>query len=170
MDGLNEKLFERDFCQNGGSKKLVMMLIVVLLAFVLFIVPPLFLDGQTRNPIIICFQEMGVIHDICQLEESLRIGSTSDLKRSLLDKIDAGQFFEAFKRTPEGSLPWCDPWGHCYLYRHRGSRAHAKDFIVWSLGPNGINEYGRGDDVILPFPDWGGWIEDEYRHTQLFVR
>jgi len=36
-----------------------------------------------------------------------------------------------------------DPWGHAYAYSTDGK----DDYKLWSLGPNGIDEKGAGDDI-----------------------
>jgi hypothetical protein len=36
-----------------------------------------------------------------------------------------------------------DPWGHAYAYSTDGK----DDYKIWSIGPNGIDEHGAGDDV-----------------------
>ncbi len=37
-----------------------------------------------------------------------------------------------------------DPWGRRYLYRRSGG-----DFLLYSLGPNGLDESGQGDDITV---------------------
>jgi Type II secretion system (T2SS), protein G len=43
-----------------------------------------------------------------------------------------------------------DPWGHPLVYRipsdHNGCR-----FDLYSVGPNGIDDHGQGDDIVLDF-------------------
>jgi len=39
-----------------------------------------------------------------------------------------------------------DPWGHPYVYRNRGSDKPQ----MYSVGPNGVDEGGAGDDVSEP--------------------
>jgi len=41
-----------------------------------------------------------------------------------------------------------DPWGHPYNYQWPNPRVqNAKKPAIWSNGPNGVNEDGRGDDI-----------------------
>jgi hypothetical protein len=39
-----------------------------------------------------------------------------------------------------------DPWAHRYVYR---ARVDAPP-LVYSLGPNGVDEGGEGDDIVAP--------------------
>lgn len=59
--------------------------------------------------------------------------------------------------TTDGVEYLVDPWGHAYqvslrenivLRDMRLHRLFVGDCIFWSVGPNGINEHGYGDDVF----------------------
>ena len=51
-----------------------------------------------------------------------------------------------------------DPWGQPYLFKFdmdfngyiavRGDKRTPGKFAVWSIGPNGTNEFGLGDDIM----------------------
>ena len=64
--------------------------------------------------------------------------------------------FNTAQEAADNLRNWKDPWGHCYnailaenlaidsLGCHSGS-----NILMWSSGPNGINENGHGDDIVL---------------------
>jgi general secretion pathway protein G len=37
-----------------------------------------------------------------------------------------------------------DPWGHAYSYKTQG----AEGYVIWSFGPNGVDDGGASDDVV----------------------
>ncbi|MBU0753611.1 MAG: type II secretion system protein GspG, partial [Planctomycetes bacterium] len=39
-----------------------------------------------------------------------------------------------------------DPWGNGYQYKNL--EGTDKNYIIWSLGPNGVDEGGKGDDIV----------------------
>ncbi len=41
-----------------------------------------------------------------------------------------------------------DPWGNHYLYRCPGP-VHRHGWDLYSLGPNGVDEQGQGDDIMV---------------------
>ena len=44
-----------------------------------------------------------------------------------------------------------DPWGHPYVYlsANGGSPEHRQhSFDLYSIGPNGVDDHGVGDDII----------------------
>ena len=42
-----------------------------------------------------------------------------------------------------------DPWGNPYVYRSPDAQRHS--YQLYSRGPNGLDEGGRGDDIVEPF-------------------
>ena len=42
-----------------------------------------------------------------------------------------------------------DPWGHSYIYQRydQGDNLRWHTYVIYSIGPNGIDENGRGDDI-----------------------
>lgn len=42
-----------------------------------------------------------------------------------------------------------DPWGNPYRYRYPGTQ-NVGAYDIWSVGPNGVDENGEGDDI----PNW----------------
>lgn len=73
--------------------------------------------------------------------------------------------------------PFLDPWGNPYAIAFRGytfpggvtdipEEMTDVDVATWSFGPNGMNESGRGDDILVVERVWASnpnqseWIED----------
>ncbi|MEM9803566.1 MAG: type II secretion system protein GspG [Planctomycetota bacterium] len=52
----------------------------------------------------------------------------------------------SLENVTEGGEAPLDPWSHPYAYRVKGSF----EYVIWSYGPNGTNEKGKGDDVTRP--------------------
>ena len=50
---------------------------------------------------------------------------------------------EKTRFDPAGNLN--DLWGHPYVYIP--SPSHGAEFAIYSLGPNGVDEKGEGDDI-----------------------
>jgi hypothetical protein len=55
---------------------------------------------------------------------------------------------------PKGSIPRypgrqivVDAWGNPIRYRHPGV-VHKHGWDLWSVGPNGVDEQGQGDDIL----------------------
>lgn len=57
-----------------------------------------------------------------------------------------GKLPASLKNVTEGGEAPLDPWGHPYAYRAEGSF----EYVIWSFGPNGVDEKGDGDDVTRP--------------------
>lgn len=47
----------------------------------------------------------------------------------------------------DGSTELIDPLQAQDLLRHPTTGSYPADYVLWSFGENGINEYGRGDDI-----------------------
>ena len=62
-----------------------------------------------------------------------------------------GRAAAVVKREPSGEFHLVDAWGHRLVYRC----PHPNPAYVWqlySIGPNGIDEGGQGDDIEKPVP------------------
>jgi hypothetical protein len=45
---------------------------------------------------------------------------------------------------------WVDPWGHTFYYgREPGSLGLHCGVVIYSFGPNGEDEFGDGDDIVM---------------------
>ena len=71
-------------------------------------------------------------------------------------------FFDTVQETADAIRQCKDPWKHNYnaivadeFARKTFSTAATGDIIIWSSGPNGINENGGGDDIVCD----GDWSE-----------
>lgn len=69
----------------------------------------------------------------------LQHGSVPERLEQLLEPTDA---------YPDGclgssTLP-VDPWGNAYLYRADGA-----GYTIWSVGANGVDDHGHGDDIAV---------------------
>jgi hypothetical protein len=64
----------------------------------------------------------------------------------------------AYRPGPQEGQPWLilDGWEHPVLFRCPGP-VHKHGWDVWSCGPNGIDEHGGGDDILVgeDVPDEG---------------
>ena len=97
----------------------------------------------------------------------LEVNSESFL-RALSTSNELGRIYIVGRRTP-----FCDPWGHSYRFclDYDGNRriqvggTSVRGLIaIWSDGPNGINEWGKGDDICSWNPIW-----DVGRYRELVV-
>ena len=48
----------------------------------------------------------------------------------------------------DDALVACDAWGNPIIFRRPGF-VHPKGFDLYSVGPNGIDEHGAGDDIVV---------------------
>jgi hypothetical protein len=97
------------------------------------------------------------------IEQMLSENSTNELQRSL-----ASLFTSRGYQTVANHLNLPDGWGRPYQIEWRTNlfgvdtpMIHATDneLLIWSAGPNGINEYGGGDD-LFDSCDW-----EMYKHV-----
>ena len=74
-------------------------------------------------------------------------------------------FFDTVQETADAIRQCNDPWKHNYnaivadeFARKTFGNAATGDIIIWSSGPNGINENGGGDDIVCDgdWTDFGG--------------
>jgi hypothetical protein len=63
-------------------------------------------------------------------------------QRPLIDCLHGFNFHSAFE--PASS----DAWGRRIIYRSPGP-VHRHGWDLYSVGPNGIDEQGRGDDILI---------------------
>ena len=65
-----------------------------------------------------------------------------------------GSSYMIFKLSPDGKILKAiplDAWGRAYRYSVTG-----KEGTLWSIGPNGIDEKGEGDDAVESRWNLGG--------------
>ena len=74
--------------------------------------------------------------------------------------LSATNLFDTAQETADQLRYWKDPWGNCYnvIVADKFSMLSfgalsCGDLIIWSSGPNGINENGQGDDIVGQ-PPW----------------
>lgn len=70
---------------------------------------------------------------------------TSDQGLMALRQAPAGLPSGAW-RGPYLKADPVDPWGNAYRYRYPGTH-NIGTYDIWSVGPNGIDENGEGDDI-----------------------
>jgi len=57
-----------------------------------------------------------------------------------------------------GREPYVDGWGNLVRYKYLGKDKEGKEsFMVYSRGPNGIDEDGKGDDILYYIGPAGKW-------------
>ena len=81
-----------------------------------------------------------------------------DYNASLVRILDKRLGAKMPKRSPDGVMRLLDAWGHPFeIYPNKTAveLGFPKDFLrekqalaIWSIGFNGKNEFGRGDDVV----------------------
>jgi general secretion pathway protein G len=95
-----------------------------------------------------------VKYRIAQFEEAL-LNFKRDTRR--LPKTFEG--LKALIVKPEDVIEWrgpyinqpfipLDSWNNCYIYIFP-SQYGQKEYDLYSLGPNGIDEHGHGDDIAM---------------------
>lgn len=55
-----------------------------------------------------------------------------------------------------------DPWGHDYFMRVEKS-GNSSRIVIWSFGPNGRNDHGASDDIVI-ICDTTGEIQNHSTH------
>lgn len=61
-----------------------------------------------------------------------------------------GPYFVFSTNGERTSLSWVDPWGRPLIYRIQGEHSQSrtrKSYLLYSAGPNGVDEEGQGDDI-----------------------
>lgn len=118
-------------CVRYLGLSMLVAMVVLLLTFVLF---PM-LDSPSMNMSVegktkLCVQQIEIL-------------------------LSATNLFETAQEMADNLRYWKDPWGHCYnvivsdVYADKSfGHVAAGDLIIWSSGPNGINENGGGDDIL----------------------
>ena len=65
----------------------------------------------------------------------------------------------SIRRSRDGSTSWVDAWGNLIRVETRDeaikrgiqpSVIAENSLVIWSVGPNGKDEGGRGDDIFVP--------------------
>ena len=85
-----------------------------------------------------------------RLDQAQRGVAIADIAR-LAQEVDSyiienGKLPASLKNVTEGGEAPVDPWGKPYAHRVKGSF----EYVIWSFGPNGTNQKGKGDDVTRP--------------------
>ena len=146
---------------------------VILGAFIFvlfcFVVPP-FVCRAFANPHVTCLREMRVIYEIILPEKCHRFDWPHDVMMGLLSKVNEETLEKIRRGVFKESLPWFDPWGNFYRCRWHPKFRGAKRFTIWSIGPDGIDDGGRGDDVVLTNEERDDWIVENYGLTQIFIQ
>ena len=69
--------------------------------------------------------------------------------------LSATNLFDTAQETADQLRYWKDPWGNYYnvIVADKFSIlsfgiVSSGDLIIWSSGPNGVNENGQGDDIL----------------------
>jgi len=73
-------------------------------------------------------------------------GGNSDLVKKLSGENDKNQLYMEFGKKRLKNGQWVDLWGHPFVYK--GSL----EWRLYSIGPNGIDEDGKGDDIQVKYP------------------
>lgn len=117
-------------------------------------------------------REMAAKEDMNQIADALNVyilemGAYPDVSQS--NAPDASRYIEFLSRTmylePPGSgqfltnFIWNDPWGYPYRIKVADTSKEREwmsrkfgnklGFVVWSVGPNGLDERTQGDDLFV---------------------
>ncbi|MCB9898047.1 MAG: type II secretion system protein GspG [Planctomycetes bacterium] len=88
-----------------------------------------------------------VQRDLRELKASLRVYKIDQNAYP----ADLSALLQPLQDFPEGAYPHdalpADPWGHGYLYKLVEKRGRETP-MLWSVGPNGTDEGGEGDDIV----------------------
>lgn len=93
------------------------------------------LDGPHDYKIVQAFSDLGLLSDA--------IERSSHQRGRLPSETDGLESLAAGSDSVLGNVPR-DPWSHPYVYRRT---PEAPGFIVYSVGKDGIDDHGAGDDV-----------------------
>ena len=70
--------------------------------------------------------------------------------------LSATNLFDTAQEAANELRYWKDPWGNCFnvivadkFAIDSFGVAPTGELIMWSSGPNGINENGQGDDILV---------------------
>lgn len=76
-------------------------------------------------------------------------------KQHMTNLLCVTSLFDTVQEAADNLRNWKDPWGHDYnaivadeFALIRFGRISGGNIIIWSSGPNGVNENGRGDDIV----------------------
>jgi len=81
---------------------------------------------------------------------------SSNYSAKLAVFLHGNGFQGRFMQTPNGPLYLVDAWGNPFLVlsHEEGLKSgvspsllNDNSLVIWSCGPNGVNEYGHGDDI-----------------------
>jgi len=84
-------------------------------------------------------KDLGALAGACFVYK-VEHGGFPDSLKALLEPTD--NYPHGF--YPQSDLPM-DPWGNAYRYKK--FQGGANQYMIWSCGPNGIDENGAGDDI-----------------------
>ena len=162
-------------------KLIKVIILAILMILAMFILGALNVPYSTPGKRTICRHELSNICTILLAGDvvmgdsfmSWRDNDTNTSKRNIAEQ--AGRYCYEFSMRKgqkifsfdNGTGCLVDPWGNpynmdlfdklCVLKSNPSIRQFAIDkYIIWSSGPNGINEGGEGDDIFeLPRKLWG---------------
>jgi len=73
-------------------------------------------------------------------------GKNSDLVKILSGENDRRQIYTEFDKKRLKNGQWVDVWGNPFIYNG------GLEWRLYSKGPNGIDENGKGDDIHVKYP------------------
>ena len=83
-------------------------------------------------------------------------GKARQCLQSIERLLSATNLFDTAQEAADQLRHWKDPWGNCYNVIVSDKYASDSfgivpigELIMWSSGPNGINENGEGDDILF---------------------
>jgi general secretion pathway protein G len=88
-------------------------------------------------------QDIGFIRQVLERykKDHGRYPTAEESLNALVDPSPAGRYFISKHAI-------IDPWGHAYIYKPSNWRQD-EAVVVYSRGPNGIDEGGAGDDTAV---------------------
>lgn len=84
-----------------------------------------------------------ILHTTCAAKLTFQEHTRSGIIQEIKSLFDNSTDYDRHDRTLEATLSGVDAWNQPLQY----VRDHQGNTIVWSVGPNGVDENGNGDDI-----------------------
>ena len=91
----------------------------------------------------------------CPYDRLSDCGKRNVCRHKIRQLLSVTNLFATAQQAADELRTWKDPWGNFYNVLVADEFANARfrnltgrNLIMWSSGPNGINENGQGDDIL----------------------